>query len=157
MAASRKFSVGRRKDTPTVNAGAIDVDFNDDGTLLLGASNEGKVWIWQLGGGKGENVVIDTGMPDLASAKFGPTDSPLGARVQTSNHAGDVQFWRFQWDDLVQALNDSTVLCLDQEQREVYLPELKSRRQPMNERCDISGENAAPESEELEPVEADNN
>ena len=59
----RKYSVGYRAEMPTISAAVTSVDFSPDGTQLLGSSNEGKAWIWNLDG-EGENIVIDSGVID---------------------------------------------------------------------------------------------
>ena len=59
----------------------------------------------------------------MNSAEFSPGSSPLGPRILTASQDGAVRLWRYQWKDLLKALDNSTQICLTVEQREMYLRE----------------------------------
>ena len=59
----------------------------------------------------------------MNSAEFSPEGSPAGQRILTASKDGSVRLWRYRWDDLVDALNDSTRLCMTKVQRKDYLGE----------------------------------
>jgi WD40 repeat protein len=135
----RKFSVGRREDLPTFNAASTSVAFSPDGTQLMGSSNEGKAWVWSLDGTR-ENVFLSSGRQRINSAEFSPATfsddgSPLGPRVLTASQDGVINLWRYQWDDLVEAINRATRICLTAEERVIYLGEPETEAAKLYEEC----------------------
>jgi WD40 repeat protein len=118
LSATRQFAA---------NGDVTSVDFHWNGQRLLGSSTEGEARIWNVDG-IGEEVVLrpddaPEGQRTVLSAQFSPRGSPLGERVLTASRDGQVRLWRYRWADLVEALDQSTRLCLSKDERTRYLGE----------------------------------
>ena len=68
----------------------------------------------------------------VRSVKFAPD----GRQVLTASNDGAVRVWRFQWNDLLQYLDDSTRICLSVQQRMDYLNERREAAVAGHQACE---------------------
>jgi WD40 repeat protein len=98
----------------TVNS----VAFSPDGSLLVSGSDDGTARIWNVDG-TGKPIVLTADGSAIRSVKF----TPDGRQVLTASNDGAVRVWRFLWEDLLQYLDDSTRICLSEQQRMEFMNE----------------------------------
>jgi WD40 repeat protein len=118
----------------TVNS----VAFSQDGKYLVSAADDGTARIWEVEG-TGDPIVLRADGSEIRSAKF----TPDGRRVITASNDGAVRVWRYQWKDLQQYLDDSTRICLTEQQRKDYLNEGPDLARARFEEC-VERERTAP-------------
>ena len=67
----------------------------------------------------------------MNSAQF----SPAGERVATASEDGSVRIWRILWPDLLDYLDDSTRVCLSENNRMDYLNEEEEIARKRHQNC----------------------
>jgi WD40 repeat protein len=106
------------------------VTFGPLGQRLLAASQDGEARIWNKDG-SGETIILKADDHGMNSAQF----SPAGERIVTASEDGSVRIWRILWPDLLDYLDDSTRVCLSEEDRMDYLSEEEEVARERHQNC----------------------